>query len=96
MTLDIALHVVGVRTVSVRMLRRNQTFLPMVRTLSMQELRYITNDDVAVVLQGKKNCKNEVVTPWCFNHPAAIQGKATIDLSKGKRYKVASKTLKRG
>ena len=64
MTLDIALHVVGVRTVSVRMLRRNQTFLPMVRTLSMQELRYITNDDVAVVLQGKKNCKNEVVTPW--------------------------------
>ena len=53
----------GVRTVSVRTLRHNQTFLPMVRTLSMQELRYITNDDVAVVLQGKKNCKNEVVTP---------------------------------
>ena len=64
MTLDIALHVVCVRTVSVRTLRHNQTFLPMVRTLSMQELRYITNDDVAVVLQGKKNCKNEVVTPW--------------------------------
>ena len=64
MTLDIALHVVGVWKVGVCTLRHNQTFLPMVRTLSMQELHYITNDDVAVVLQGKKNCKNEVVTPW--------------------------------
>ena len=40
---DIALHVVGVRTVSVRTLHHNQTFLPMVCALSAQELRYITN-----------------------------------------------------
>ena len=39
-TLDIALHVVGVRTVAVRTLSHNQTFLPMVRALSMQELRW--------------------------------------------------------
>ena len=198
-TLDIALHVVGVQTVGVRTLRHNQTFLPMVRALSTQELRYITNAKNkpfqcwipktsvsrkrdtrvkigCVWLRWRIPARQDCETPsgthwfliwlewrpertmllnsiqcqstmpykvrlsgwcrtkkkikvqwiqgsvwWCghcikrkeklqewssdsvvagslelLNHPAAIQWNATNDPSKSKRYKVASKTLKRG